>query len=105
VGAVSLSHVAIEQLDCVVDGAAGRAMMAYGERQQSSERKAVAEELERAASRLQIRLRIAGRAVLLLLRLREAGVDVVDDEPLPGYDRVFTTDPFGNRLELMEPLR
>jgi hypothetical protein len=30
VGAVSLSHVAIEQLDCVVDGAAGRAMMAYG---------------------------------------------------------------------------
>ena len=41
----------------------------------------------------------------LVLRLREAGVDVVDDEPLPGYDRVFTTDPFGNRLELLEPLR
>jgi catechol 2,3-dioxygenase-like lactoylglutathione lyase family enzyme len=41
----------------------------------------------------------------LVLRLREAGVDVVDDEPLPGYDRVFTADPFGNRLELLEPLR
>jgi catechol 2,3-dioxygenase-like lactoylglutathione lyase family enzyme len=41
----------------------------------------------------------------LVLRLRQAGVDVVDDEPLPGYDRVFTADPFGNRLELMEPLR
>jgi len=41
----------------------------------------------------------------LVLRLREAGIDVVDDEPLPGYDRVFTADPFGNRLELMEPLR
>ena len=41
----------------------------------------------------------------LVLRLREAGVDVVDDEPLPGYDRIFTADPFGNRLELMEPLR
>ena len=41
----------------------------------------------------------------LVLRLREAGVDVVDDEPLPGYDRVFTADPFGNRLELLEPRR
>ena len=41
----------------------------------------------------------------LVLRLREAGVDIVDDEPLPGYDRVFATDPFGNRLELLEPLR
>ena len=41
----------------------------------------------------------------LVLRLREAGATVVDDEPLPGYDRVFTADPFGNRLELMEPLR
>ena len=41
----------------------------------------------------------------LVLRLREAGVDVVDDEPLPGYDRVFTADPFGNRLELLELLR
>jgi len=41
----------------------------------------------------------------LVLRLREAGVVVVDDEPLPGYDRVFTADPFGNRLELLEPLR
>ena len=41
----------------------------------------------------------------LVLRLRAAGAAVVDDEPLPGYDRVFTADPFGNRLELMEPLR
>ena len=41
----------------------------------------------------------------LVLRLRAAGVAVVDDDPLPGYDRIFTADPFGNRLELMEPLR
>jgi hypothetical protein len=74
VSAVSLSHVAIEQLDGVVDGAAGRAMMTYRERQQSSERKAEAEELERAASRLQIRLGVAGRAVLLFLSLGEAGL-------------------------------
>jgi catechol 2,3-dioxygenase-like lactoylglutathione lyase family enzyme len=39
----------------------------------------------------------------LVERLRKAGVDVVD-EPLAGHHRVYVTDPFGNRLELMEPL-
>lgn len=33
-----------------------------------------------------------------------AGLRVVDDEPLDGYDRVHVDDPFGNRIELMEPL-
>ena len=33
-----------------------------------------------------------------------AGYDVVDDEPLDGYDRVYALDPFGNRIELMQPL-
>lgn len=42
---------------------------------------------------------------LLVERLRAAGVAVTDDEPLAGYDRVYVTDPFGNRLELMEPRR
>jgi catechol 2,3-dioxygenase-like lactoylglutathione lyase family enzyme len=36
-------------------------------------------------------------------RLRNAGVAVVEDEPLAGYDRMYVTDPFGNRLEFMEP--
>ncbi|HZQ85483.1 MAG TPA: VOC family protein [Acidimicrobiales bacterium] len=36
--------------------------------------------------------------------LREAGVELVDDEPLEGYARIYAYDPFGNRLELMEPL-
>ncbi len=40
----------------------------------------------------------------LVAGLRAAGVDVDDDEPLEGYDRVYVHDPFGNRLELMEPL-
>ena len=40
----------------------------------------------------------------LVAELRSAGVDVVDDEPLEGYDRIYAFDPFGNRLELMEPL-
>ncbi|MGQ0831642.1 MAG: VOC family protein [Microthrixaceae bacterium] len=41
----------------------------------------------------------------LVARLRDAHVDVVDDEPLEGYERVYVHDPFGNRLELMEPHR
>lgn len=38
----------------------------------------------------------------MVRRLRDAGVAIADDELLPGYDRVYVTDPFGNRLELME---
>lgn len=37
-------------------------------------------------------------------RLVAAGVPVVDDEPLPGYDRFYADDPFGNRLEFLSPL-
>ena len=39
----------------------------------------------------------------LLDRLRAAGVAVVDDDPMPGHQRVYVADPFGNRLELLEP--
>ena len=37
---------------------------------------------------------------LLVERLREAGVEVVDVS-FEGHDRVFVFDPFGNRLELI----
>ena len=37
-------------------------------------------------------------------RLEDAGVVVVDDQPLPGLDRFYTYDPFGNRLELLSPI-
>ena len=40
----------------------------------------------------------------LVAQLAAAGVELVDDEPLPGYDRVYAYDPFGNRLELLEPI-
>ncbi|NTF30969.1 VOC family protein [Rhizobium skierniewicense] len=33
-----------------------------------------------------------------------AGHHVVEDEPLDGYDRFYVYDPFGNRIELMQPL-
>src|SRR5205085_3324772 len=39
----------------------------------------------------------------LAATLAEAGFSVVEDEPLEGYDRRYTYDPFGNRIELMEP--
>ena len=31
------------------------------------------------------------------------GHAVNDDEPLDGYERVYVSDPFGNRIELLEP--
>jgi catechol 2,3-dioxygenase-like lactoylglutathione lyase family enzyme len=39
----------------------------------------------------------------LVAVLHNAGIEVRDDEPLTGYDRVYVDDPFGNRIELMEP--
>ena len=39
----------------------------------------------------------------LVGQLRAAGHAIVEDEPLVGYHRVYVSDPFGNRLELMEP--
>jgi catechol 2,3-dioxygenase-like lactoylglutathione lyase family enzyme len=39
----------------------------------------------------------------LAARLEEQGVAVQWDENVPGYDRFHTHDPFGNRLEFLEP--
>lgn len=38
----------------------------------------------------------------LVAKLAAGGVNARRDEPLPGYDRVYVDDPFGNRIELME---
>ena len=32
------------------------------------------------------------------------GYAMRDDEPLEGYARIYVDDPFGNRIELMQPL-
>lgn len=40
---------------------------------------------------------------LLIEKLAGAGFQTVEDEPLTGYHRCYVADPFGNRLELMEP--
>jgi catechol 2,3-dioxygenase-like lactoylglutathione lyase family enzyme len=39
----------------------------------------------------------------LVARLQRGGYRVSVDQPLEGYDRVYVDDPFGNRIELMEP--
>ena len=39
----------------------------------------------------------------LVERLRAAGVKVTE-EPLDGHYRVYVADPFGNRIELLEPI-
>ena len=37
-------------------------------------------------------------------RCAAAGVSVLEDQPLDGFDRCYVSDPFGNRLELLEPV-
>jgi len=37
-------------------------------------------------------------------RARATGYEVVDDKALPGHERVFIFDPFGNRLEFLKPV-
>jgi len=41
----------------------------------------------------------------LKAKLAAAGFTPREDEALEGYDRCYVDDPFGNRLELMEPTR
>lgn len=38
-------------------------------------------------------------------RLAAAGVPVTESIPIPGFDRLELRDPFGNRIELIQPLR
>jgi catechol 2,3-dioxygenase-like lactoylglutathione lyase family enzyme len=37
-------------------------------------------------------------------QLGASGYAVKEDEPLEGYQRIYVDDPFGNRIELMEPI-
>jgi catechol 2,3-dioxygenase-like lactoylglutathione lyase family enzyme len=39
----------------------------------------------------------------LAARLRAAKHECREDRELGGYDRLFVADPFGNRIELLEP--
>jgi catechol 2,3-dioxygenase-like lactoylglutathione lyase family enzyme len=57
----------------------------------------------RAARKAHPALLVENLADLIRL-IQEAGYPCRTDEPLEGYHRVYVDDPFGNRIELMEPL-
>lgn len=38
-------------------------------------------------------------------KLEKAGCVIVEDDALPGVERFYTNDPFGNRLEFMQASR
>jgi catechol 2,3-dioxygenase-like lactoylglutathione lyase family enzyme len=40
----------------------------------------------------------------LIVKLKAAGYEPAPDQPLEGYERIYVSDPFGNRIELMEKL-
>lgn len=47
---------------------------------------------------------IVSDVVGLADKLENAGCRIVNDQPLEGYVRLYVDDPFGNRLEFMEPV-
>ena len=36
-------------------------------------------------------------------RLADAGLSIVEDQPIPGFNRFYVSDPFGNRIEILAP--
>ncbi len=56
----------------------------------------------RAAKKAHPGLLVSGLAELLRA-LVAAGVSVTEDHNMSGYQRAFISDPFGNRIELLEP--
>ena len=54
----------------------------------------------RAAKKAHPALRCADYSALVR-RLREAGVEVIEPDDIPGVRRCHVHDPFGNRIELV----
>ena len=61
------------------------------------------EESFRPARKAHIAFRVDDVATLTA-RAQAGGFEVVQDRELPGHDRVFIFDPFGNRLEFLRPV-
>jgi catechol 2,3-dioxygenase-like lactoylglutathione lyase family enzyme len=56
----------------------------------------------RPARKAHLALRVANLPELQK-KLSASGYALKEDEPLEGYLRIYVDDPFGNRIELMEP--
>ena len=46
---------------------------------------------------------LVGDLRALATRLEQSGAQVTWDPEFPGHDRFYSADPFGNRLEFLEP--
>jgi len=58
--------------------------------------------LDRRATKAHVAYRVIGLD-LWRERLARAGIEILDSVPIPGCRRCELRDPFGNRLELIEP--
>ncbi len=47
---------------------------------------------------------LVGDIRALRARLEQHGFAPYEDEPLSGYERFYVADPFGNRLEFLQPI-
>lgn len=59
------------------------------------------EEDFRAARKAHPALLVSGLAELAE-KVAKAGYEILSDEPLQGFERLYVYDPFGNRIELMQ---
>jgi len=58
----------------------------------------------RTATKAHVAYQVTGLAGWRAL-LEKCGCRVLDSVPIPGFDRFETRDPFGNRIEFIEPLQ
>jgi catechol 2,3-dioxygenase-like lactoylglutathione lyase family enzyme len=56
----------------------------------------------RPARKAHVALLVAGLRELQE-KLKASGYALKEDEPLEGHHRIYVDDPFGNRIELLEP--
>jgi catechol 2,3-dioxygenase-like lactoylglutathione lyase family enzyme len=59
--------------------------------------------VERTATKAHLAYQVAGLSQWRS-RLEGAGIGILDSIPIPGYDRFEFRDPFGNRVEFVEPV-
>jgi catechol 2,3-dioxygenase-like lactoylglutathione lyase family enzyme len=60
-------------------------------------------EVDRQATKAHIAYQVSG-LTLWRERLRSRGVEVLEGVPIPGCERFEFRDPFGNRVEFLEPM-
>ena len=73
--------------------------LAVGER---SVHVGVEEGVDRSRTKAHVAYEVADLAAMRQ-KLTAAGVEVIEGIPIPGHDRLELRDPFGNRLELIQP--